>query len=153
MSCTAGTWRCGRRRTERRRRLRSRPVGAVEDALEAPILASQSIDDLLRPVEIFTLARQRPVSWWTGSEVAQIADLVRELYQFGGRRQVRRVLDLKPLPGFLVQPLVVRHFGDDPGNRFSKGPCQLRTGGPGVLDSVVKQGRRDNPRICDTALV
>src|ERR1700682_1898719 len=153
MSCTARTWRCGRRRTEQRRRLRSRPVGAVEDAFEAPIRASQSIDDLPRPVEIFALARQRPLGRWTCSEVAQIADLVRELHQFGGCRQVRRVLDLKPLPGFFVQPLVVRHFGDDRGNRFSKGPCQLRRCGPGVLDSVVKQGRRDNPRICDTALV
>src|SRR3979411_718591 len=90
--------------SERRCRLRSRPEGAVEDALEAPILAAQGIDDLLRPVEIFALARQRPAGWWTGSEVAQIADLVRELHQFGGRRQVRRGLDLKPLPGLLFQP-------------------------------------------------
>src|SRR3984893_17616554 len=153
MSCTARSWRCGRRRTERRRRLRSRPPGAIEEALEAPILASQTIDDLLRPVEIFALARQRPVRWWTCSEVAQIADLVRELHQSGGRRQVGRVLDLKHLPGFFVQPLVVRHFGDDRGNRFSKGPCQLRTSGPGVLDRVVKQGRRDDPRVRDTTLV
>src|SRR6202790_3415375 len=153
MSCTARTWHCGRRRTEQRRRLRSRPVGAVEDAFEAPTRAPQRIDDLPRPVEVFALACQRPLGRWTGREVAQIADLFRELHQFGGRRQARRVLDLKPLPGFFVQPLVVRHFGDYRGNRFSKGPCQLRTRGPGVLDRVVKQGRCDNPRICDTALV
>ena len=88
--------------SERRRRLRSRPVGAVEDALEAPILAAQGIE-FLRPLRssppleaVHALLRTQCPSINTDRYLAPDIERATELITSGALARILRELPALP---------------------------------------------------------
>jgi hypothetical protein len=74
------------------------------------------IDDLLRPVEIFLAACERPIDGGTVGNVPQVCDLVRKLHGASFRAQMRCVLHLAQLTLSFRQSLIIRHFLHQRGN-------------------------------------
>jgi hypothetical protein len=64
-------------------RVRPLSVQRIEAPLELQVSAAHLIDHLLGPVEVLALARKRPAGRRTRDDVAQVRDLVRQLYELG----------------------------------------------------------------------
>jgi hypothetical protein len=91
--------------------------------------------------------------WRHGDNVAQIADLVRELHELRAMTDMRRMFDLQALSFGLRQGLVVRHFSDDVRDFRAEPSHELVVRRGRILDRVVQNGRKQHALVVYAAFV
>jgi hypothetical protein len=105
---------------------------------------SRDLRDAFRPIEVFTLALQRPARRGARNDVGQIRNLVRELDELSTLRDVGGMQDLQLLALLLGQALVVAHLLYDAGDLRAERRGQFRGGGFGILQRVMQECRRQH---------
>jgi hypothetical protein len=112
--------------------------------LEPRIDPADCIHDFSSPREVLLPPLDIPPLRWICANLPNVTDLVRELYDLGSRREVRRMLHLKPFPDAFVEVLVVGDLADQIIDDRTELLPQLVMRGLRVLEGVVKYRRRQN---------
>lgn len=108
--------------------------------LQNRIRLREAINDKLGPSKILPPSILIPVRWWARQYAPKVRQLVCQRDGLRPSRLLRGVDDLKALPFFFGQRLVVRHLQDQSGHIRTESLNEFRFSDACILYGVVQQG-------------